>query len=65
MPDKPFYNHPPGADYHIPRTGNPGNVQNSLPTPSLAAASSHPHPQMHVRTYLPEFDGVLQGGGAP
>lgn len=58
MPDKPFYNHPPGADYHIPRKRDPGNVHNTLPTP-LAAASSHP--QLHVRTYPREFDAVLQG----
>lgn len=26
MPDKPFYNHSPGADYHLPCKGDTGNA---------------------------------------
>lgn len=60
MPDKPFYNHPPGADYHIPRTGDPGNTQTHFPLLLWFCSQLSPHPQMHVQSGPLHLDGVLQ-----
>ncbi|TRY68022.1 hypothetical protein DNTS_003616 [Danionella cerebrum] len=39
MPDKPFYNHSPGADNHLSRQRNPGVLQVSALHPSLGLST--------------------------